>query len=663
MNNSDAKGRADETSGAARTSREIWLKLQSHAGLTISTGEGNVASYDDAFVQELRNDLFGGEKGDFAQLLEHYAVPPERLLTSFFRALAPYPRMAGDILKMFETASAKRSNANLRLAVDVDGIDTALEFDLSAFRETVRKLDSITVLLSARQWNVDNASSIDHAFARSGLIPGMFSLDAQPSPPLLESEALRDWIAAMKSGHRFPKLPPPPVIGHAVFDKLAGDLWFDFQDFHTTARELYGSYDKIVPGGLKEDVCGWDRRLLSNFAHDFWPQRTVHLIGLLGDILRRNPDDPNATSCLDSVIEAVAAFTLPPRPREELIETVEVILSLPVWQKRHEFYSVWVASLITNTLDPYLLDFHVHDATLAFPFRPVHFASFGSSDSKSIELWSELRSPAIDPVGRVAEVQPDYRIRWPEKAWTNDGTTPDVMIVECKQYRRSSTRNFSKALIDYARAAKQAKVLLVNYGPVGQQVLAAVTQDVAGRCHPIGRVFPGGDGLPEATDAIREIGKNLGPVAGPGWTIDIIDIELTWRGQGIDLDIFVTTRDAACGYDSPDGLPEVFFYGDDLGNGVGVHRELLTITPKTSERFDIVIRAHSGAKAVGEAKVSVKWRRGAVTDTRDFLVLADARDWHVASFIRGHSTPYGIDLPAQEFQSGRGWTSATSSKS
>ena len=145
--------------------------------------------------------------------------------------------------------------------------------------------------------------------------------------------------------------------------------------------------------------------------------------------------------------------------------------------------------------------------------------------------------------------------------------------------------------------------------------------------------------------------------------VDLIDIELTWRGQEVDLDLFVTTRDAACGYDSPDGLPKVFFYGDDLGNEAGIHRELLTITPKSSERFDIVIRAHSGAKSVGEAKVLVKWRRGATTGSRDFVVLADARDWHVAYFIRGHSAPYAVDLPASDFQSGQGWASSTRFKS
>ena len=516
MSASLAQGRTDENNDVARTSREICLRLQYQAGLTLSAQGSNVASYDDAFVQELRNDLFGGEKGDFATLLERYAVSPERLLTSFFRALAPYPRMASDILRMFESASAKRSDANLRLAVDVDRIDTPLDFDLTAFREIARKLDCITVLVSARQWNLDNATLVDRAFEKSGLMPEMFSMSAER--PRLESEALRSWVAAMKSGHRFPRLPPPPVIGHPQFDRLISDFWFDFQDFHFTARELYGTYDEIVPTPLKEDVRGWDWRLLRIFAHDFWPRRTVHLIGLLGDMLRRDPDDPKTKACLERVIEAVAAFTLPPRPKEELVETVEDILSLPVWRKRHEFYAVWVASLMTNTLDSSLLDFHVRDGRLAFPFRPVHFASFGSSDGKRVELWSELRSPAIDPIGRVGEVQPDYSFRWAKEAWTNTGSSPEVMIVECKQYKRSSTRNFSEALVDYARAAKQAKVLLVNYGPVSPMVIAAVAEDVAERCDPIGQVFPGGDGLPRATEAIREIGKVLGPVSGPSWT-------------------------------------------------------------------------------------------------------------------------------------------------
>jgi hypothetical protein len=104
-------------------------------------------------------------------------------------------------------------------------------------------------------------------------------------------------------------------------------------------------------------------------------------------------------------------------------------------------------------------------------------------------------------------------------------------------------------------------------------------------------------------------------------------------------------------------LPEVFFYGDDLGNGPGIHREVLTIMPKTSERFDIIVRVHSGAETVGQAnpELLLKWR-GAASNFRGFLLQADARDWHVASFIRGHTAPYAVELPAEGFQSGRGWT-------
>jgi hypothetical protein len=81
---------------------------------------------------DLRRDLVGGAEGEFADLLARRGVSPERLVSSFFRALAPYPRITSDILEMFENAAARRSDENLRVFINFNEMDSPIQFDLEA---------------------------------------------------------------------------------------------------------------------------------------------------------------------------------------------------------------------------------------------------------------------------------------------------------------------------------------------------------------------------------------------------------------------------------------------------------------------------------------------------------------------------------------------------
>lgn len=186
------------------------------------------------------------------------------------------------------------------------------------------------------------------------------------------------------------------------------------------------------------------------------------------------------------------------------------------------------------------------------------------AEEQRLELWSELRSPATDPVGRVGEVQPDYRLR---AAGAGPAATTDFLVVECKQYKRSSKRNFSAALTDYARASPFAQVVLVNYGPVLPSVLATVPDDVVDSCHAHGRVLPGGEGLPLFVSAVTNVALGvLGHPLAAHWLITEIEATILWGGRDVDLDLWMTTPEGSCGFARMEGLAEVEHSGDDRGS-------------------------------------------------------------------------------------------------
>ena len=177
-------------------------------------------------------------------------------------------------------------------------------------------------------------------------------------------------------------------------------------------------------------------------------------------------------------------------PRRQLgadlrIRDLERLLSLPAWRTRHETYGVWVATEIVKALDDHEVTINHRNGELRFAFAESRIAEVESARPK-VSLISERRTPLVYPVGkgRDSSVQPDYGL-WAE------GRQPDkcVMVVEAKHYKRRSRRNFRDALIDYATAHLQARVVLVNYGPVGKP-FDDLPSTVEGRCRMIGYFNP-----------------------------------------------------------------------------------------------------------------------------------------------------------------------------
>jgi hypothetical protein len=159
--------------------------------------------------------------------------------------------------------------------------------------------------------------------------------------------------------------------------------------------------------------------------------------------LIKKPDDELALSTLAQVRDRIDALQTFKVTHQERIEKLFEVLSLPVWKRREAMYSVWVCAVALLDLRPYQTSFHVKDGHLEFPFAPNKIATITQPEqpSRRIELWSELRTPAVNLLGkRKRAIQPDYRYL------LIDGKKKpaDVVILEWKQYKNRAPRTSAK---------------------------------------------------------------------------------------------------------------------------------------------------------------------------------------------------------------------------
>jgi len=232
---------------------------------------------------------------------------------------------------------------------------------------------------------------------------------------------------------------------------------------------------------------------------------------------------------------------------ESLQRTLQDFLNLPVWQRRHELYSAWIATQIVNALRDHTVALHCVGGRLLFEFKGTHLATIGSFHP-NLHLMAELRSPLAAPrgVGRKRAIQPDYSLI------TSPITSPECSIleVECKQYLAASKRKFADALSDYANGRPNAQIVLVNYGPATDDILDEVGLDVRHRTRIIGWMRPRSE--PSQSDfakLVREVVRNrFSTIPGKGAFAPLSQtqpggfvgrIVLSWGSVPRDLDLYL----------------------------------------------------------------------------------------------------------------------------
>jgi hypothetical protein len=234
------------------------------------------------------------------------------------------------------------------------------------------------------------------------------------------------------------------------------------------------------------------------------------------------------------------------------LEQLFEVFNLPIWSRRPELYSVWVGARLISVFGA-KARVHTTNRTLAFSFSGTHLATVRLADDNHLAIWCEVRTPASGLVSkkRKNNIQPDFLVM-SEPISHADST---VLVVECKQYQRQGSQNFAAALVDYARNHRNAKVILVNYGPVTGAVMSrvkALDPVVLPRTLAIGTFLPDSDlpgsdraieefealvrGLIPASTETADVTQSITTPPGPVPSSSAGAVRLSWKGD-VDFDL------------------------------------------------------------------------------------------------------------------------------
>lgn len=453
-----------------RDAKSAWSWLVKKGGIE---PEGR----DSSLVEVLKNRL-NPESVNLDDALTNTTVTG--FVNAFFGVITPFVGMMRDLLEYFEEAGASEGPVNWVLVLGEE--DEELEVNLDAFRQWIKTTEhtksgsrTVPILTYSELWELRK-----HFYHTRPEDPNQKpEWDfRQPEPPRKDSE-LTKWLAAYKRGVY---LDLPGAVNRSLSDLgPVGDVAALLTEIYSAIRTIAGGAEELRRKWRAADGGGdfWSAAGLAQFESDFW------IRGRVLDIAAYE----QATASQQSLVREGLAHQFQGLPRRRMrydidMSDLEEILSLPAWQRRYELYSAWILTLLLKGLAGHQIQLHHDKGRLAFAFRETLMASVVSA-VPPLEIYSERRVALLNPVGhgRSAGAQPDYSL------WTTENPSCPL-AVECKHYKRSSTRNFSDALNDYAAALTSAQIILTNYGPVSDTVIAAVTPDRRSRCTAIGQVHP-----------------------------------------------------------------------------------------------------------------------------------------------------------------------------
>jgi hypothetical protein len=497
------RSRKDNTSRDApiETADALWSAITQKAGLDLKR-------YDAPLLDELASVLHVASS-NFGDTLDANGITIERLLFAFLKVIKPYARMTRDIMALFARASASRSNENLKMRFRFADSANDFEFDLENFREWESRWRNVLKSIDAGELSPLDADELRHAFLEQGVT---YRIEAGRWIEIAPREGeITQWLRDAESESPS-HLPRVPEIADPILADLIERVWgFLEVSIHSLNRETAVTDSTTFDAEAIRTIIRGSYLLSGNGSA---------LCDRLAPILDRIPQRPVDVSVL----------------REQLDE----LLSMPVWKRRHEVYSVWVGSRIVDVLGE-KATIHSVDGTILFSFRASHLATLPLDASQSLQLWTELRTPLQNPIGkgRKAGIQPDY-VLTNEPA---DDPSRSLIVVECKQYLQASKSNFGAAVIDYARGHPNAFILLVNYGP-WNGILPERSEllDPSGRSRT--RII--GQFHPDSPVALREfeaIFRELLPKPQTSQWAEEEYVRLVWMGPAdLDLHCWLSTE-------------------------------------------------------------------------------------------------------------------------
>lgn len=623
---------------------KLWQSLCKEGGIRIAWQKGEpLSSYDRALESEISKSLFNDDSKPLATQLEGSAVSTAKLLSAFFAALQPFSQMLHEIYRMLAAANASAQDRIIRVALKPEGLGQPLLATLEQFREWEEEIRSASIQILVPDWTHDALWTLRRAFADD---PETW--DSKPP-----DEA---WDDEYRSRPGFRSPPAFEPIGEKAFDRAAAVAYETIHWFLGACRALAPGHDAI---GAKFRAAGGYQRVaetrdapdrefnrlyfLAQAESDYWPVGMVTQIRKARIRVLGLPDarrSAEAARILKNVTGLIAGLP----KTEALADGFEKVLSdifrLPVWKERSAVYSVWIATQIVAALEPRRIVFHPEGGQLNFGFAGSRLATIQTAEGE-FALWSELRTALRRSTSlyRKHAIQPDYRIVSPGDEKDPAST---CAVIECKQYKKPNTRNFTEAVNDYAVSCPNAMVTLVNYGSIGTGLAANVDATVAGRVHFIENFRPDSaiarlKGIID--QAVRGSARTKSRWSSP------CSIRLSWDAplQDLDLHAHVTSEDdvrAISFHNRTDPSADVTL-SEDIRSGPG--QETLDINSWKGSKYDIYVHNYSGAPLLARSTAWVEVRIG--DQSWEFFAPTGGNGawWHVCVVtpLEGTVTPVG----------------------
>ena len=628
---------------------QIWMALV-RSGLeeTRQSHQNPLPGYDAELVRELRERLCPGAKRSLERELRSAPPSGEAFLEVFFGALKPFSGMLRDVLGMFEEAGARRSDANLRIAFDFNQASKPLALTLEEFRETEAFFRRVSRPVVVREWNGNTLSSLWQDVQT--VLESLGVRQHPGAPDRVRDPRVRRWVEHNGRPEWLP-FPGFPKSGNEDLDNVLGMAERLIHYIIAEVRKLGATYGEFTRGlndlpweepaqnelvGAADDVEDEQpRRSFVGAAHDFWPNSFAENVCLaverVNDVKRGDISEP--ALLLAAAIRT--GFDRPPRyerTRIALEQDFRDVVNLPIWKKRHELYAVWVASRIADALRDLSWEWHPDGDTLRFSFGGVELATLRSIDGGTHIFWTEKRT-ALKGGGIWGRkhIQPDYRIMT-VPTHRDEATS---LVVECKQYRKWSKKNFGAALDDYAKGCPTAPIVLVNYGPTDMGIIELVDPLRRDRTYLVGDFKPGGDA---ALDRFRELVRSayasqLTPrIRGP------VEFELRWGPMFRDLDLHLFIRLPLNGPAQHIGLgathgnstesPWAEWHEDIMHSPPGLER--MTISRWLDAEYDVLVHDYSGIPEFPRGDITVRLHPGPGVKERIFAPQhGTGAWWHV----------------------------------
>ena len=544
----------------------MWRYLKKKGGLDTKV-------YDAPLEEDLRKGLRFPSDGRLEDHLRSSGASVEDFLVAFFEAAEPYAQMMSDLLRMFEHAGATESGNNLLVRFDFGGRLGQLNFSLEHFRQWHTVWTRVAGQVQVNLWGSQSLWALHSVLQRHK--------QASAIHPELE----RWWIEYAEEKIWPTQEPSIPHTGEPAVDRRLQHVW---RLWRTVVRESsrYGPKRDDLRSFQEDDSSGqslghdtgWSRELLANIDSDGWVGTVLVATYSIAARLQGLPQSEligvseELQGDLGQLLDA-----LPQREEtgEMLAHGLEEFLQLPIWERRHELYSIWVGSQIIEACEQWGPRIHHVDGLLTISFGGTHLATLSRSEP-AMHLWAELRSPVENPrgLGRKKAMQPNYSmVREP----VTSPQQTSVLEVECKQYRKSSPKKFADALTDYAKGRPNAQVVLVNYGPADASIRERVPAHDTHRVDIVGQLRPG------SRDTKRRFGEIVRrAISTWQFRANVATATLTWDELPRDLDLHLFIE-----------LPGRTWhvYHGDLGNSNGPPWACLDVDVRTghgAEKIEIL---------------------------------------------------------------------------